>query len=122
MKRYERRKSAVKQKRLLAADQGTSQNLAPNLQHLDHPGSHSDNEEHGDTTPSLDLALAESDEPEHPLQKENQGLKEDVERLCGEVELLKMEYQLLRKSHASFSQASFENNDKKFRFHWPSLI
>ena len=116
MKRYERRKSAVKQKRLLAADQGTSQTLTPDLQHLDHPGSQSDNEEHGDTTPSLDLALSESDEPEHPLQKENQGLKEDVERLCGEVELLKMENQLLRKSHVSFSQASFENNDKKVRF------
>ena len=69
MKRYERRKSAVKQKQPLAADQCTSQNLAPNLQHLDHPGSHSDNEEHGDTTPSLDLALAESDEPEHPYRK-----------------------------------------------------
>ena len=112
----------MKQKRPLAADQGTSQNLAPNLQHLDHPGSHSDNEEHGDTTPSLDLALAESDEPEHPLQKDNQGLKEDVERLCAEVELLKMEYQLLRKSHVRFSQASFEKNDKKFRFHWPSFV
>ena len=66
MKQYERRKSAVKQKRPLAADQGTSQTLTSELQHLDHPGSHSDNEEHGGTTPSLDLALAESDEPEHP--------------------------------------------------------
>ena len=116
MKRYERRKSAVKQKRLLAVDQGTPQTLTPDLQHLDHPGSHSDNEEHCDTTPSLDLALTESDEPEHPLQKENQGLKKDVERLCGELELLKMENQLLRKSHVSFSQTSFENNDKKGRF------
>ena len=106
----------MKQKRLLAADQGTSQMLVPNLQHLDHPGSHSDSEEYGDITPSLDLDLAESDEPEHPLQKENQCLKEDVERLCGEVELLKMENQLLRKSHVSFTQASFENNDRKVRF------
>ena len=45
----------MKQKRLLAADQGTSQTLTPNLQHLDHP----DNEEHSDTTPSLDLDLTE---------------------------------------------------------------
>ena len=116
LKRYERRKSAVKQKRLLAADQGTAQTLAPNLQHLDHLGSHSDSEEYGDITPSLDLDLTESDEPEHPLQKENQCLKEDVERLCGEVELLKMENQLLRMSHVSFSQASFENNNIKVRF------
>ena len=39
-----------------------------------------------------------------------------MERLCGEVELLKIEYQLLRKSHVSFSQASFEYNDKQVRF------
>ena len=86
MKLYER-KSAVKQKRLLAADQGTSQTLTPDLQHLDHPGSHSDNEDHGDTTPSLDLDLTECDEPEHPLPNENHCLKEDVE--CGKVELLR---------------------------------
>ena len=61
----------MKQKQLLAVDEGTFQTLTPDLQHLDHPGSHSDDEEHGDTIPSLDLALTESDEPERSLQKEN---------------------------------------------------
>ena len=60
-----KKETAMKQKWPLAADQGTSQTLTFELQHLDHPGSHSDNEEHSDSTPSLDLALAESDEPEH---------------------------------------------------------
>ena len=114
MMRYERRKSALKQKRLLA-DQAISQTLTPDLQHPDQPGSHSDDEQDVDTTPSLDLDSTESEE--HPLQKENESLKENMERLCGEVELLKKENQILKKSHVSFSQASFENNDNKVRFY-----
>ena len=55
IKPYKRRKSAVKQKQMLAADQGISQTPTPDLQYLDQPGSHSENEEHIDTTPILNL-------------------------------------------------------------------